>query len=168
MQIIHQMQSDVVPGGLLSGVASPLWSEQRRGDDGDPICSAVGRLSRCDDDGVRQVIAELVAKPMEVAYVSLVGCLTELHLDCEDRSSTLDDEVYLTVAAPGAQVAGPRLGRLGVDTDAERDQRLEQSPEESPLAGHRGAGWLRLQQRGRIDAEQAGRKRWIGEVVLWR
>jgi hypothetical protein len=52
------------------------------------------------DDRVSEVIAELVAEPMEVAHVSLVGCLAELHLDCQDLSPPLDDEVDLAIPAP--------------------------------------------------------------------
>jgi hypothetical protein len=79
-----------------------LWSEQCRGYDRDPVWSSVGRRSSCDDDGVCEVVAELIAEPAKMAQVLLVGCLPELHLDCEDLGSALDDEVDLAVAAPGS------------------------------------------------------------------
>ena len=74
-----------------------------------------------------------------MAHVSVVGYLAELHLDCEDLPSPFDDQVDLPVAAPGAQMRDPRLGVLGVDANAERDERLEERPEERSLAGNAGS-----------------------------
>lgn len=78
--------------------------EQGRGYHGDSVGAAVGGLPRGEDDRVFQVLAELLAQPVQVAHVALVGRLAELHLDGDDLVSALDDEVDLPVAAPRAQV----------------------------------------------------------------
>jgi hypothetical protein len=59
-------------------------------------------LSCCHDHGVCQVVAQLFLKPEEMAHISVVGYLTKLYLDCEDLSPPFDDQVDLSIAAPGA------------------------------------------------------------------
>jgi hypothetical protein len=145
--------SGSLTGSCPTRIASFLWSEQRRGYDRDPVWPSVGRRSSCDDDGVCEVIAEFIAEPAEMAQVLLVGCLPELHLDCEDLGSAFDDEVDLAVAAPGSQMGGPSLGSLCVDTDVECYQRLKQRSKQRSLASHRRAGRLCVQQRGCVDAQ---------------
>jgi hypothetical protein len=127
---------------------------------------SVGRLSRCHDHGVCQIVAELFSQPEEMAHVSVVGYLAELHLDREDLPSAFDDQIDLSVTAPCAQMRSPRLGGLGVDANTERYERLEERSKECPLTGYCGSGRLCPQQRGRVDTEQACRERRVREVVL--
>lgn len=50
-------------------IISSLWSEQCRRYDCDSVGTPVGYLPGCDNDGVLQVVAELVAKPVEVPHI---------------------------------------------------------------------------------------------------
>jgi len=110
-----------------------------------PIRPPIGGRPGGHDHRVHQVVPELLLQPPQVPHVSVVGGLAELDLQREDRRPALDDQVDLAVAAPGAQVRGPRLGALRADARAERYQRLEQLPGKRPVVGrHPGAEILEV------------------------
>src|SRR5262245_41403550 len=79
---------------------------------------------------------------------------------------TLDDEVDLVLAALGPQVPDFGLGGLGAGADPERDERLEEPPEQRAGAWNRRSEWLGVKQGRGVRAEQAGGQRGIGQVVL--
>ena len=61
------------------------------------------------------------------------------------------------------------LGRLGVDPQAQRGQRLEEAAEERPVARDSGPVLVSLQERLWACAEQSRRKREPGELVAgWK
>src|SRR5580658_4773825 len=100
--------------------------------------------------------------------VSVVDDLAELDLDGQKLRSALDDEIDLSVAAPGSQMTDSGLGGLGIDPDAKGDERFEQCPQERPVARYGRAGGLCVEEGAGVDFEKLGCERRVGEVVLGR
>ena len=118
-----------------------------------------------DDGGVEEVVAQLLAQPKEVTYVGRSWDAVELHLERHDTLvAALNDEVDLMVPISGPQVVHGGLARLGIDPGTQGHERLEQRPEECPVAWISGPTlWPRKRAPASTPtrwAARAGSARW--------
>src|SRR5882724_4279790 len=78
----------------------------------------------------------------------------------------LNDQVDLMVAPVGAEMAGGRLGGLGVDPNTEGHERLEEGPEERAVARNGDGALVAIEEGPGPEAEQGDRESWVNEMVL--
>src|SRR5438876_8286658 len=108
--------------------------------DADAVPAPVGALTRADHDRVEKIGADAVSKPKETLDVVIDDVACELRLDSEHAAvGPLDDQVDLVLACSRPEMLRRCLGRLRVDADIDRDERLEQRAEKRPVAWDRRA-----------------------------
>lgn len=114
---------DAPPGDLVRP-----RTKKRRGDDADPIRSPVGLWAGVDDDGIREILAELIAQPAELLDVGVGDRLRELHLNCEHTAvGPFDDDVDLVYGQSKEAGVRPCVRTL-VSRCETRIRRLDRAP----------------------------------------
>jgi hypothetical protein len=93
---------------------------------------------------VNQVVTDFPMQPVEMGYVRFANIRSELCLKGDyPVIVALDDEIDRMVAVLRAQVVDVGLGCPGIDTQAQRDERLEESAEQrQPGIGSSSQIWL--------------------------
>ena len=151
-------------------VANASGAEEGGGHDTDAVAPTVGRLSRCDDDCVKQVVAESTLEPLKMSDIAVDDVARQFDFDREDAAvAALDDQVDLVLACGRAQVLGSRLSCLCVHTYIQGDEGLEQGTEQRAVAVQRRTDRLGSEKRSGVDTKQTRGESRIDELVFrWR